>query len=275
MHIDYISLSFPKVEIRSMEDGAIFGAELFGERWQDALESNPREFYATKATAPFNAALHSPLGVIQWKRHKQGAMLSCSGKAMARLDWHWIQWACSEMKVTRIDIAHDIHNPDAAITPASIVRGSISKSRSEMHSETGDTYYLGSFKSDAMTRVYMYNKPNPRAGVPRVEHQFRRKYAQQVARLVAQGRMYDVYETRNKALSLSTDASATDAHTTTRFVQPVRSDDDSKKAAWILKSVRPTLCRLLREGVIKASELFDEETANSISLELFGEVLMR
>jgi hypothetical protein len=264
MHIDFLSVSFPKIEIHTLEDAARFGAELYGERWADMLESNPRDFYRTPATPPFNACIHSPLGSINWKRNKPGVLVMIPGKACQALDDVFLMHVCQEYKITRIDIAHDLYNFDPGITPAYIVAKHNAKSFSEAHSATGDTYYLGSPKSDAMTRVYMYAPPNPRAGIPRVEHQYRRKAAEQVARQVAKGLIYDVYETRTKALNLAECASATTDYTKQRIISPTRTDDDSKKAAWILKSVRPTLCRLLKEGIITARDLFDGDTWDAL-----------
>jgi hypothetical protein len=264
MHIDFLSLSFPKVEIRTAEEAANFGAELFGDRWADALESDPREFHKTAPTPPFNAAIHSPLGNISWKRSKAGVLVSMAGKACQRLDDLILMHFCAEYKVTRIDIAHDLAHEYGLLTPEEIVANANSKSRSEAHSATGDTYYLGSPKSDVMTRVYMYAPPNPRAGMPRVEHQYRRKAAEQVARQVSKGLIYDVYETRTKSLNLDARASATTDYTRQIIISPARTDDDSKKAAWIIKSVRPTLCRLLKEGIITAQDLFDGETWDAL-----------
>lgn len=266
MHIDYIAVSFPKVTINSLDEAADFASELYGERWTRYLNEAPREFRQRPALAPFNACLSSPLGDIHYKRGKNGVSVQIAGKACQRFDWDWLTWICAQYKITRLDIAHDIYDASAQLTPALIVANHTARTVSEAHSVTGDTYYLGSPKSDTMTRVYMYAPPNPRAGVPRVEHQFRRAHAQAAAAAIAKGQMYDLYETRNRALNLSPRASASIGYETVKISGPARTDDDSKKVAWVMRSVRPVLNRLIQEGAITVQELFDRDTLARIGL---------
>jgi hypothetical protein len=76
-------------------------------------------------------------------------------------DWH--------DRITRIDIACDFATD---VTPIEFARMRDTKrfsSGSEMTSDTGDTCYVGSRKSDRYARVYKYKKPHPRAGLLRTE----------------------------------------------------------------------------------------------------------
>lgn len=259
MHVDFLALSFPQVEIRSLDESAHFGSSLFGHRWQDALENLPREFYRVPALAPFNAAIHTPLGTISWKSHGKGAHVQLTGKQCQAMDEAWMLHALANWKCTRIDIAHDIHIGERAISPATITAQHTAKSQQVAQSATGYTVYLGSPKSDTMTRVYEYFLPHPRAGSVRVEHQFRRKMAQEVARLVVLGKMEDVYATRVRALNLIGADEAIEGVERVRIAGAVVSNDDGKRVSWLIKSVRPALNRALRDGLLSLDDIIDAE----------------
>lgn len=53
-------------------------------------------------------------------------------------------------------------------------------------SESGETSYVGSRKSERMARVYRYNPPHPRSKLLRVETEYKGKASKSVARLVGE-----------------------------------------------------------------------------------------
>ena len=75
-------------------------------------------------------------------------------------------------QATRIDIAHDII---CDVSPADFVALSSSKTSANGHqnSETGETCYIGSRKSDRYCKVYRYRLPHPRADRLRIEYTYK------------------------------------------------------------------------------------------------------
>lgn len=61
------------------------------------------------------------------------------------------------------------------------------KAEGYVHSESGETFYVGSPKSDRMARVYRYFSPHPRSSDLRVEHVFRRAQAKALAESILAG----------------------------------------------------------------------------------------
>jgi len=88
---------------------------------------------------------------------------------------------CSKERITRIDIATDIETSTLPSEFVAIVAHDRMRASGYQKSETGETCYVGSKKSDRYARVYRYYKPHPRANLLRIEHVFRRDYAKVVA----------------------------------------------------------------------------------------------
>jgi len=80
-------------------------------------------------------------------------------------------------RVSRIDLAIDI---ECSVTPSEFAaKRDVKRFKdiSDRRSETGDTFYVGSWTSDRFARVYRFAPPHPRADKLRVEHVFRSKAA--------------------------------------------------------------------------------------------------
>lgn len=82
-------------------------------------------------------------------------------------------------RVSRIDLAGDI---ETDVTPLEFVGDSINvrHSTSVIHSDTGETVYLGARSSDRCVRVYRYREPHPRSHLLRIEHEFKHELAKDV-----------------------------------------------------------------------------------------------
>lgn len=89
--------------------------------------------------------------------------------------------ASASDRLTRLDIAVDI---PGGCSPREFVQAGYNerfKSYAEIVSESGETEYVGSMKSERYARVYKYNPPHPRAGTLRVEHVLRSDFAKSAA----------------------------------------------------------------------------------------------
>lgn len=88
-------------------------------------------------------------------------------------------------RCTRLDIACDIADeythPHQFAAQRDVKRF---KSISDVRSGEGETFYVGSFKSDRFARVYRFNDPHPRAHLLRCEYVYRRDNAKALAKTI-------------------------------------------------------------------------------------------
>jgi len=159
-------------------------------------------------------------------------------------------------RVTRIDIASDI---DTAVKPSEFVKKvNHERMRTSGHviSDTGETCYVGSQKSDRYARVYRYNAPHPRSHLLRIEHVFRRDYAKVVAREITKNRIEDIAASAGEAFGWS--------HPSWEISQDKSVDLSVVKAEptmggtvfWLIKSVAPAFRKLVAKGIIPDPEKF-------------------
>lgn len=167
-------------------------------------------------------------------------------------------------RVTRIDIACDIHcetNPLAFTDERGQGRF---KTHSEIVSETGQTYYVGSKKSNRYARVYRYNKPHPRHELLRVEHVFRDNDAKETMKYFLENgeektaqQCALMYQWQHKAWDISP---ATEKEMTA--YRPDR--ENANTLFWVHKTVAPLLARLTKEGSLNLEEFFNNVWALSV-----------
>jgi len=154
-------------------------------------------------------------------------------------------------RATRLDVAIDLE--DNPPTPRDFVamkaqnRFPVTEQRD---TQTGLTQYAGSRESDRFARVYVYLPPHPRAGVLRVEHVMRAKYAKQaVVYLLANG-LPSIVSTLGNTFgwehprwqpSIVTDGK----------LRVTRADkSDAGTLRWAIKAVAPALAKMHRNGLI-------------------------
>lgn len=149
-------------------------------------------------------------------------------------------------KVTRFDIAVDIRTDTM---PRDFIAAGYSnriKTTGEASSETGQTCYLGSPKSDVMARVYRYNSPHPRHEFLRIEFQTRGKRAQQAIRLWLEHG--PIKTAQHVAASFQFAHPEWELESARLEPVPSQTKRDSKTMQWLVKQVRPAMLRLLTEN---------------------------
>ena len=157
-------------------------------------------------------------------------------------------------RVTRIDIANDLECDTNPVAFAEMRGNTKFKSGGHWKSETGETVYIGSPKSDRMCRVYRYNEPHPRANLLRIEYVLRREQAKQVARLCGSEpvdklslSLAQVFEWKHPAFA---DNTAEPLHAVPR------SETGSQDTIlWLHKQVRPAIQRLISQGILDRTEV--------------------
>lgn len=160
-------------------------------------------------------------------------------------------------RATRLDIAVDL--PDAG-NPRDFValKAQNRFPITQQHdTQTGWTQYAGSVKSDRYARVYLYAEPHPRAGILRVEHVMRSKFAKQATlQLCADGlpKLVTVlgntfgWEHPRWQPSIVTDGK----------LRVTRADKtQAGTLRWLLKSVAPALAKAHKNGLIDLDKWID------------------
>jgi len=160
--------------------------------------------------------------------------------------------------VTRFDIAVDIKTD---IAPTDWIDAGVSqrvKSVGYQKSETGETVYLGSPKSDVFCRVYRYESPHPRSAFLRIEFVTRKERAQQCARIwLEQG---PVLALQQAAAGFQFTHPLWEFENVKTEPLPTHTRQESKTMRWLIKQVKPAILRLLESGQVSGSfwdEFFD------------------
>lgn len=162
-------------------------------------------------------------------------------------------------RVTRIDIACDIEGTTRPEEFVSQVSHERMRTSGHVVSDTGETCYVGSQKSERYARVYRYNKPHPRAHLLRVEHVFRKAYAKKVVLAICDKGIEAVAISAGRAFGWSHcvwDTEKVDS----ADISVVRERGGSGNTIfWLVHSVAPSFKHLCEIGAITNPEEFLRE----------------
>lgn len=89
-------------------------------------------------------------------------------------------------RASRVDLAVDLETEDEVLFFIDNGYNPVFKSHGFIQSATGDTYYIGSRKSERMARVYRYHAPHPRHKSLRVEVELKGKAAKRLLEFFSQ-----------------------------------------------------------------------------------------
>lgn len=264
-HIDWLTFTFTP-EYPDDKDGeysdaliagldALFGAGLaqrvFGWNWERRERSR----------APYTDAWEmGDAGITLFASpNLTHACIEISGKGCEYLienaTMNKVLTKCHE-RVTRIDIACDIEtnvNPTEFVSQTNHER---MRASGYQKSESGETCYVGSQKSDRYARVYRYFAPHPRSHLLRIEHVFRRAYAKIVANAVVDDGIEAVSKSGGIAFGWTHPVWKPSVHQESdiSIVAPERKM--GKTIYWLIKSCAPAFRRLVEEGTIRNGEEF-------------------
>jgi DNA relaxase NicK len=262
MKIDYLSISFYDmwqhfaIEFTSNPAQALRGVvppELMPVSIEDGEPLFQRPY-------PHGIAFNNGLKVL-WG-NSDTVLVSLSGRACNAIDCiaylksipaktHRLQL----LNVSRLDIAYDIETdkqPDELVRGWG-VNGRIT-TRDTRRTQTGHTEYIGSKKSDRFVRVYRYFEPHPRHATARVEFEYHKKVANQIANdLVADKTdIRSVFvATWNRTFKVPHATSATKPATVTAYSERTNSGT----VVWFYRQVAPALQRLVAEGELSLSDV--------------------
>jgi len=161
-------------------------------------------------------------------------------------------------RCTRIDIACDIETDVRPTEFVSKLAHERMRSSGYQVSNTGETCYVGSQKSDRYARVYRYNSPHPRENLLRVEHVFRRENAKSVAFQCIGNRLEAIARVAGIAFGWSHEEWKP-ALLDNPDISPTRERGRSGQTIyWLVNSCAPAFRRLVASGAIADPETFLE-----------------
>jgi len=257
--IDWISFTMPILPIGEgrediqfdrvthqlrMEDPDLAGWLGMGDDWKLGGGRAPYKHSARSAGS---------LVSIYWGETLTTVLFEFSGRACYWLDSIGIQeHVLSQWKdrITRLDVCSDI---ETDCLPHEFVEAGVSatfRSKGRFDSDTGQTIYIGSQKSERFARVYKYAPPHPRAGLLRVEHVLRRDAAKMVLEaILAAGLAYAV---QSLGMTFGWTHSAWNPEDVQAEPLTMARVERSLGGTemWLIKQAAPAFRRLIDEAVI-------------------------
>ena len=151
--------------------------------------------------------------------------------------------------LSRFDYAVDIRTKT---TPRAFVNVRWHKNfrtLSYIRSDSGETAYVGSTKSDRFVRVYRYREPHPRADLLRIEFVFRRAHARAAAELYCEqendakflAKLGNTYGWKHPDWTPG-------IQTDERISAPTVDRHTEDTIAWLYKQVAPAMRRVMASG---------------------------
>lgn len=156
--------------------------------------------------------------------------------------------AAIHQRVTRIDFAVDWLTE---VRPTAFIAAGYSgrfSSTGIVTSDTGETVYVGSKKSDMYARVYRYSPPHPRSAFLRCEMVLRKQRAKEAARMAAEGDLKGVIASVGASFKWSHGLWSLEAEEPIPNYRPERPL--AKTERWLIAQAGPAFRKLIAAGVI-------------------------
>lgn len=167
--------------------------------------------------------------------------------------------------VSRVDFAFDLRT---GTRPADFTNHRSHqgfRSISFIKSDTGETVYVGSPKSDRFARVYRYNPPHPRSELLRVEHVFRRGLARTTAEIfVREGDTASFFARMGNTWGWNHKDWRPNVQTVEKIAIPAATRENMDTVNWLYKQVAPAMRRMMREGAIDLTDWLEFVYADSV-----------
>jgi DNA relaxase NicK len=197
---------------------------------------------------PYGEAIEPCEGVVLMYSHKRPeAIVELQGKG-CRQQPEWTQAIARATvdRITRIDLCADF---ETTLQPFEVCKNAEVTTRADMDSQTGQTVYLGSPKSERFVRVYRYAPPHPRSQFLRVEIVYRREYAKKIIGIMAKQTMLGIIKAEIERLKLDPRiAHAIDDKPAEYQLTRRATTGEEKTVLWLAKQVAPAIKKLIDEG---------------------------
>jgi len=265
-HVDWLTFTIPMVYFGSEGDAYanaiqagfqdMFGVELRGMAFGGAWERQER------SRAPYTDA---------WVMKGQGVTLFASPNlthACVEISGQGCEMlldpdntlgkviSAAKERVTRIDVAVDIETDIRPLEFVGVVNHERMRTSGNVVSDTGETCYVGSQKSERYARVYRYNAPHPRAHLLRVEHVYRKDYAKKVAGAISANGLDAIAKSSGDAFGWAHSTWKPDVVDGADISVTRERGNTGSTVYWLVNSVAPAFRRLCENGSIKDPEAF-------------------
>lgn len=219
----------------------------------------PVGMVTTGASAPYNNGMTGAGITYYWHDASPSVdtiLVQISGQGCARLrTLEMLNPVLAYVydRVSRIDVAIDVET-DAPIPSLYTT----TKRQSYINSKSGQTYYIGSMKSDKYARVYRYTGSHPRAPFVRFECVYRRQYAKAAAEFVlrrgVERAAIDMLHS-NRITVCDALQGALGGGERLRVMPPVNTGAETTMR-WLIDAVAPAFRRMVDEGKIDNPDEF-------------------
>lgn len=272
-HLDWLSWTFPtKIEPRDHAELYDRAKLLMRENTNgnEGIIWNGQGFEACGSRTPYSHAIQREDhgAMVYGRSHTSTVLYELSGRGcepLRRENMGQEFVAFISERVTRIDLAVDVR---CSVSPTDFAnRRSHQRFRGigYIRSQSGETVYVGSAKSDRFCRVYRYNKPHPRADLLRVEFVFRKGMAKAAAQeLVRSQSLAHFAALCGNTWGFNHQVWKPDHVTDERLLAPIVLRGDSDTLAWLYKQVAPAMARLVSVGALDMTDFLEQvyEKAN-------------
>lgn len=190
--------------------------------------------------------------------HLQSVLFELAGRACSGLDEFTAltQFIAPVSEfLSRLDIAVDVRTDTLPSAFVNVRSHKAFRSISYIKSDSGETCYIGSNKSDRFARVYRYAEPHPRAGLLRIEYVFRRQLAKDTAALLLASEDFSSFTSAaGNTWGWAHPDWQPDHPVDEKLRVPVVTRDQDGTVNWLYTQVAPAMRRLIRTGALDLSD---------------------
>lgn len=172
--------------------------------------------------------------------------------------------------LTRLDFAADFETEIRPVTFCDARTQGRFTSYSDIKSDTGETFYVGSRTSDRFCRVYRYNPPHPRSPFLRVEFQLKKDNAKLVATGLRDTKTKDIILDLMRTFQFEHEIIPYDGRQSKTAAAP-RNTGAGKTERWLFKQVAPAIEKLIDEGSTEIVDIFLKKCYDKLSTRLIRE----
>lgn len=168
-------------------------------------------------------------------------------------------------RVTRLDVAVDMETETRPEAFTAIRSHDRMRNGSVWKEDSGETVYVGSYKSDRFARVYRYNPPHERSHLLRSEFVMRGGYAKLAAQEIIEKGLSWYSAALGNAFGWAhkdwkPEKATSEKPTTYRSDRP-----EGKTLFWLADTIAPLLARLHNEGVLNLTDWLNENVTPKIT----------
>lgn len=262
VHVDWLSYTILDApETLNFEKAASHSERFFVSAFGEAYE---KFFFLARwepsgSHRPYTRASRSEDGIALYYGNVPHQKIELQAKACKKLASDGVLMSIASRvsgHIKRLDVAIDIDGKATGLTPEKIAAMAMSKrirSRSSQVTDSGSTFWCGSRDSDRFMKVYEYNAPHDRAGVPRIEFTLRNSQAEIFVNWWMQ---LGLHEATQAVINVFQIEGLEIADMNEKLPTEHVERSHQKTLMWLIKQCAPAYRKLVQSGVIENQEEF-------------------